>query len=165
MAIVVLVLWLATATAGLTLLRSGGTARRAAAPAAQTAAPVRIGAAPLTADGRPPPIPRARVATPAGDHTLLEFSHPALAVTGVACWTMFTLVHYPPMAWIAFGTLLATAALGLSWLARSRRAGRADRSPGRADWSFPSRLVWLHGLAAALSLVLTTLTAILASRA
>jgi Flp pilus assembly protein TadB len=166
LAIVVLLLWIATASAGLTLLRAGGAARRARAAAAAAArapaqAPVRIGAAPLTAQGKPPPIEHPRVATPAGDHTLLEFSHPALATVGVACWIMFTYVHYAPMAWIAFGTLVATLLIGLGWLTASRRAARHEENPA---WSFPPRLVWLHGSIAAGTLVLTGLTAVLASR-
>jgi hypothetical protein len=167
LALVVLLLWFVTAAAGLTLLRAGGAARRAAVPPGPTAAPgpttappVRIGAAPLTAAGLPPPIPRAR--TSAADSTLLEFSHPALAITGIACWMMFTFVHYRPLAWTAFAILAVTLIIGLGWLTSNRRSAR--REPG-AGWSFPSRLAWIHGLVAGSSLVLTVLTAILASRA
>jgi hypothetical protein len=162
LAIVVLLLWFATAAAGLTLLRAGGAARRAAAPRAPAEAPVRIGAVPLTADGKPPPTPHTRVATPAGDHPLLEFSHPALAITGIACWMMFTLVHYRPLAWIAFVILVVTMLMGATWLAHSRRSARRQVS---SAWSFPPRLIWLHGLAAVCSIGLTVLTAITASRA
>lgn len=163
MAIVVLLLWLATAAAGLTLLRAGGAARLAqAAPDSLAGAPVRIGAAPLTAEGKPPPIPHARVRTPDGDHTLLEFSHPALAITGIACWMMFTFVHYRPLAWIAFVILVVTLLIGLGWLTYNRHSARRQPS---AAWSFPPRLIWLHGLVAACSITLTVLTAVTASRA
>lgn len=163
MAIVVLLLWFATAAAGLTMLGAGSAARRAAAvPDAPAAAPVRIGAAPLTAEGKAPPIVHERVRTPDADHTLLEFSHIALAITGIACWMMFTFIHYRPLAWIAFVILVVTLLLGLSWLTTSRHAARQGRSPG---WSFPPRLIWLHGLVAASSLTLTVLTAVTASRA
>jgi hypothetical protein len=163
-AIVVLVLWLAAAVAGVTLLRAGGAARRLAArdqahAGARVPAPVRIGAVPLTADGKPPPGPHVRVARPAGEHPLLEFCHPALAVTGIACWFMFVLVHYRPFAWIAFGILVLTMLVGLSWLAAGRRAGQ---QPGAA-WTFPPRLVALHGLVVTLAIALTVLTAISAS--
>lgn len=166
LAIVVLVLWLGTAAAGLTLLRAGGAARRAEAPRAVPAdslagALVRTGAVPLTAEGKPPPGPHVRVSTPPGEHPLLEFSHPALAVTGIACWMMFTFVHYRPLAWIAFAILVATLLVGLGWLSRTRRSGRRQ---GAQAWSFPSRLIWLHGLVAACSIVLTVLTAVTASR-
>jgi hypothetical protein len=164
-AIVVLVIWVAAAVAGMTLLRAGGAARRRAARAEPAAVaievPVRIGAVPLTADGRPPPGPHVRVATPPGEHPLLEFCHPALAVTGIACWLMFVLVHYRPFAWIAFAILVVTMAVGLSWLAVNRRA--ASRS-ARPAWQFPQRLVALHGVAVTLAIALTVLTAITASR-
>ena len=169
MAVVVLVLWLATAVAGLTLLRAGSAARRATgSPAVQTVpagslaeAQVRSAAVPLTADGKPPPGPHVRVITPPGEHPLLEFSHPALAVTGIACWMMFTFVHYRPLAWIAFAILVATLLLGLGWLSQTRRPGQPQ---GSQAWSFPTRLIWVHGLVAACSIVLTILTAVTASR-
>ncbi|MGB6453836.1 MAG: hypothetical protein WBH47_05010 [Streptosporangiaceae bacterium] len=164
MAIAALVLWLATAAAGVTLLRAGSTARREAAdPAkASTGALVRVGAVPLTADGKPPPGPHIRVATPPGEHPLLEFSHPALAVTGAACWLMYTFVHYLPFAWISFSILVVTVLVGLGWFARNRQAAR--RHAVRA-WTFPPRLIALHGAAAALSITLTIVTALVASHA
>jgi hypothetical protein len=143
----------------------------------------RIGAVPLTADGKPPPGPHVRVRSPAGEHPLLEFCHPALAATGIACWLMFVLVHYRPFAWIAFAILLVTMAVGLAWLAATRRAGKArvanhgdarhgDARHGGAikgaygaglSWTFPPRLIALHGLAVTLAIALTVLTAISAS--
>jgi hypothetical protein len=111
----------------------------------------------LTAEGKPPPGPHVKVATPAGEHPFLEFCHPALAVTGIACWLMFVLVHYRPFAWIAVAILVVTITVGLSWLA----AGRRGSSHGAgATWKFPPRLVALHGLAVALAITLTVLTAI-----
>ena len=163
MAIVVLFLWFATAAAGLTLLGAGSAARRAAAaPEAPAAAPARIGAAPLTAEGKAPPILHERVRTPEGDHTLLEFSHMALAITGIACWMMFTFIHYRPLAWIAFAILVGTLLIGLGWLTTNRHSARRGQSTG---WSFPPRLIWLHGLVATCSITLTVLTAVTASRA
>jgi hypothetical protein len=163
LAIAALVLWLATAAAGVTLLRSGTARRRASA--AQLPAPaeplVRIGAVPLRPDGRPPRGPHARVATPPGEHPLLEFSHPALATTGVACWLMFTLVHYRPFAWISFAVLVATLLVGLGWYARNRQSAVGAE---HASWTFPPRLIALHGTAAALSITLTVVTALVASR-
>jgi hypothetical protein len=163
LAIVVLVLWLCTGAAGITLLRAGSARRRAAT--ARDAAPeealVRIGAVPLTPEGKPPPGPHVRVRTPPGEHPLLEFSHPALATTGVACWLMFTFVHYRPFAWISFGILVATLTAGLSWFARNRQAAIREE---RAAWTFPPRLIALHGGAAVLSITLTVVTALVASR-
>jgi len=170
LAIVVLVLWLATAVAGITLLRAGGAARRAtqsAAPAmqavpAQALAGTRMSAVPMTPEGGPPPSPHVRVATPDGEHPLLEFSHPALAVTGIACWMMFTFVHYQPLAWISFSVLVVTLLLGLAWVARNLQAVGRGAS---AAWPFPPRLALLHGAIGASSLLLSVLTAIVASHA
>jgi hypothetical protein len=197
LAIFVLVLWLATAAAGIALLRAGGAARRdrlaASAPAAVAAdgaanrsdvagnvpasavatvaaagtvptagtVAARLAARPLAPDGKPPSGPHIRVPTPDGEHPLLEFSHPALAVTGIACWMMFAFVHYRPLAWIAVAILLATLLLGLGWFIRNRQAARRRAA---AAWSFPSRLVWLHGAVAGSSLVLAVLAALVAAR-
>jgi hypothetical protein len=169
LAIVALVLWVITAAAGVSLLSTGGAARRLAAEAvraqAETArtasAPVRMGAIPLTAEGKPPPVPKVRVATPPGEHPLLEFSHPALAVTGLACWFMFVFVHYHPFAWISFGILAATILLGLTWLVRNAQAARHHAA---SAWNFPPQLVALHGAGAAIAISLTVLTALSAIR-
>ncbi|HXW44981.1 MAG TPA: hypothetical protein VEL03_09350 [Streptosporangiaceae bacterium] len=166
MAIVVLFLWAATAAAGITLLRAGGAARRLAAQAAAAKvglpapAVVRIGAIPLTEDGKPPPGPHVRIVTPQGEHPLLEFSHPTLAVTGMAFWLMFTFVHYRPFAWIALGCVLVTICIGLGWLATTHRRGR--RHAGA--WRFPVRLIALHGLSASLTVILAVVATLVASR-
>ncbi len=175
MAIVVLVLWFATAGAGLTLLRAGGAARRLAAesalgpkvPAIQPsltahpagAASATVGAIPLTAEGKPPPVPHARVATPPGEHPLLEFAHPALAITGLAFWAMFTFVHSRPMAWTAVGIAVVTIALGLAWQARNSLDRRRKVS---AAWPFSGRLLTLHVTAATSSFVLAIVSALVA---
>jgi hypothetical protein len=200
LAIVTLILWVITASAGIALLSTGGAAKRAAAnaqpptempeaaeapastlqaaaaspvtgtqqaaaaaPADPPAKPVpaRLAALPRTADGKPPPVPRVRVTTPPGEHPLLEFCHPALALTGLACWLMFVFVHYRPLAWISFGILLVTIGLGVSWLSWNVRDARRHAI---AAWRFPPRLVATHGLAAAISITLTVLTALIASR-
>jgi hypothetical protein len=163
LAIAALVLWLCTAAAGVTLLRAGTARRRESA--SQRSAPaaeplVRVGAVPLTPEGKPPPGPHARVSTPPGEHPLLEFSHPALATVGVACWLMFTFVHYRPFAWISVAVLVATLLVGIGWYARNRHAALAQE---RDRWTFPPRLIALHGAAAALSITLTIVTALVAS--
>jgi hypothetical protein len=71
-------------------------------------------------------------------------------------------VHYRPMAWIAFVILVVTLLIGLGWLASSHRAARRQE---KGAWSFPPRLIWLHGAVAACSIALTILTAVTASRA
>jgi Flp pilus assembly protein TadB len=161
LALVVLALWVVTAAAGVALLSSGNAARRRTAPSVQLAStPARSGAVPLTADGRPPPVPRTRVAAPAGEHPLLEFSHPALALSGLAFWFVFVLIHYRPLAWISLGILVVTLSAGLSWLAANARAARRQQKAARP---FPPRLIALHGLAAAVAFTLTVLTALSAS--
>ena len=191
MAIVVLILWFATAGAGLTLLRAGGSARRrqdgratpvpgplAAAvasvpgveprPAVDTGLPASplagssqaVSAVPMTADGKPPPGPHVRIATPAGEHPLLEFSHPTLAIAGIACWMMFTFVHYRPMAWVAVAILSATALAGLAWLLRNWQDGRRQAA---GAWPFPGKLIALHGAVAGSSLLLSVLAAVTAA--
>jgi hypothetical protein len=117
----------------------------------------RIGAVPLQPNGKPPRGPHAQVTAPDGEHPLLEFSHPTLAITGVACWLMFTLVHYRPLAWIAFGILLVTLGIGVGWMTLNRRAATRHVI---GHWDFPPRLIALHGLAAGLSITLTVLTAL-----
>ena len=86
----------------------------------------RLAAVPLTAEGKPPPGPKVKVAAPPGEHPLLEFSHPGLAVTGLACWFMYVFVRYTPFAWISFGILMAAIAIGITWLVHNlRRPGVA----------------------------------------
>jgi len=188
LAIAALILWVLTASAGVSLLSSGRAARGAAAGPAQPAdaaggpdhpadaaagpaqvddaaagpartagAPARFAAIPLTEDGRPPPVPHAKVAAPPGEHPLLQFSHPALALIGFGFWLAFVLVHYRPLAWISFGILVVTLSAGLSWLAGNALAARRRQGAARA---FPPRLIVLHGLAAAATLALTVLTAL-----
>jgi hypothetical protein len=180
LAIAALILWVLTASAGVSLLNSGRAARGAAAgpaqpadaaggPAQTAAAPAgaarpaataaRFAAIPLTADGRPPPVPHAKVAAPSGEHPLLQFSHPALALIGFGFWLAFVLIHYRPLAWISFGILVVTLSAGLSWLGGNALAARRRQGATRA---FPPRLIVLHGLAAAATLALTVLTALTA---
>lgn len=117
----------------------------------------RIGAIPLREDGRPPLGPHAHVATPSGEHPMLEFSHPTLAISGLACWLMFTFLHYLPLGWISFGFMATTLCIGLTWATLNHRA--AERQ-AREAWKFPPRLMALHGLSAGLSITLTVLMAL-----
>jgi predicted alpha/beta-fold hydrolase len=163
LAITVLVLWVMTAAAGVALLSTGNAARRLAAGPVRTASgPARSAAVPLTDDGKPPPVPRTRVTVPPGEHPLLEFSHPALALAGLAFWFVFVLIHYRPLAWISFGILVVTLGAGLGWLAANALATRRRQDAARA---FPPRLIVLHGLAGSVAIALTVLTALSASHA
>src|SRR6516164_3719150 len=184
MAIVVLVLWLFTAGAGLYLLlsRSLGRARPSSPPAPSpqpasvtqravpaTAAPVAP-AAQATPSRRaarraarerwdPPSLVAARQAPilPSA-RSLVEFAHPAGGLIGLGFWLGFTLIHNRILGWIAFGLVAATACVGLGWFtANARAARRAD--PDRPAPSFAGRLVALHGTGAALTVALAALTA------
>jgi Flp pilus assembly protein TadB len=144
-----------------TVAGSAALVAHAIATAPQVPTVRRSRAVPLTPEGKPPPVPRVHVATPAGEHPLLEFSHPALAVAGLACWFMFTFVHYLPMAWISFGILIVAMILGVTWLIRNRQAAREHAS---SAWGFPPRLILAHGLGAGIGIALAVLTALTASR-
>jgi hypothetical protein len=94
-----------------------------------------------------------------GAQSLVEFAHPAGGIIGLAFWLGFTLVHNQALGWVAFGLVAATACVGLGWFtANARAARRAD--PSRPAPSFAGRVVALHGSAAALTLALAALTAL-----
>jgi UPF0716 family protein affecting phage T7 exclusion len=109
----------------------------------------------------PPPIPRVKVHATPGEHPLLEFSHPLLGLIGLGVWFIFLGTHHAPLAWVAFGILVAAIAAGLSWLARNALAARRGERPARAG--FPPRLVLVHGLAASATFVVAVLAALTAS--
>jgi hypothetical protein len=169
-AIAALVVWLLTAAAGMTLLIRGSMARRDAAAAATRSAPARPVPAPVPGPvpgagwgpaGEMPDIPGVKVHARPGEHPLLEFCHPALALVGLGLWFIYVGTHHRPLAWVAFGVLVLTIAAGLSWLIRSARAARAAGGPRRG---LPPRLVLLHGLLATATFALVVLTALVASR-
>lgn len=160
MAVAVLVLWILTAAAGLTLLITGKAGRRTAPDTPAPGVPVYTGGVQRTDDGQPPPIPRVKVHSAPGEHPLLEFSHPAIGIVGIGFWFIFVGTHDRALAWVAFGILVATIVAGLSWLA-STTAARRRTAAARA--AFPPRLIAVHGAAAAVTLALTVLTAVSAS--
>ena len=111
----------------------------------------------LTAAKNAPVVP--------GLRSLLEFAHPAFAIVGLGFWLAFTLVHNRALGWIAFGLVTATVCLGLTWFTANARAARREDSPGSEPApSFGTRLVILHGSAAAVTFVLAALTALILSR-
>ena len=102
-----------------------------------------------------------------GLRSLLEFAHPASAIIGLGFWLGYTFVHYRPLGWIAFGLVTATVCLGLSWFAANTRAARRQRQDERQPRkgpSFSTRLIALHGGAAAVTFALAALTALVLSR-
>jgi hypothetical protein len=89
----------------------------------------------------------------------VEFAHPTGGIIGLAFWLGFTLVHNRALGWIGFGLAAATACVGLGWFTANTRAGRrAD--PSRPAPSFVGRLAALHGSAAALTVALAALAAL-----
>jgi len=117
----------------------------------------------LTAAKNAPVVP--------GLRSLLEFAHPASAIIGLGSWLGFTFVHYRALGWIAFGLVTVTVGLGLTWFAANTRAATRQDAARRQDAatrqdtdgsgpSFSTRLVVLHGAAAAVTFALAALTAL-----
>jgi hypothetical protein len=194
MAIVVLVLWLFTAGAGFYLLVTSnlrGARPAAALPVAQPAPNAEPATASVAAPAaqapaaqaqpaakRPSRAARDRFAPPSlvaarnapvlpELRSLLEFAHPACAIIGLGFWLGYTFVHYRALGWIAFGLVTVTVCLGLSWFAANTRAARRTLSSEHRDVpvpSFSTRLIALHGGAAAVTFVLAALTALVLGR-
>jgi hypothetical protein len=146
-----------------------------AAPAAQTPA-AQTPATPAPASKREmrraardrfdPPSLTAAKSAPAvpGLRSLLEFAHPAFAIVGLGFWLAFTMVHDRALGWIAFGLVTTTVGLGLIWYTANTRAARREEPPGSEPApAFRTRLVLLHGSAAAVTFALAALTALVLS--
>jgi hypothetical protein len=113
-----------------------------------------------------PPSLTAAKSAPAvpGLRSLLEFAHPAFAIVGLGFWLGFTMVHDRALGWIAFGLVTATVCLGLTWYTANTRAVRREEPPGSEPApAFRTRLVLLHGSAAAVTFALVALTALVLS--
>jgi hypothetical protein len=192
MAVIVLLLWAVTAAAGLRLLFTSGLGRRPApAPAEEPASAMASAAAPAasvnaaasasaaSADAEPAPAAKpmsARAARQArydpptlvrnknepipGLGPLLEFAHPMFAIIGLAFWLGYSLVHNRALAWIAFGLAVATICAGIAWFTSNARA--AKRQHDTPAPTFSTRLLAIHGAAAALTFTLAALTALTA---
>jgi hypothetical protein len=138
----------ASATAATAARTVGGPPSRRAA---RQAARQRWDPPSLVAARQAPVLPGAR--------SLVEFAHPTGGIIGLAFWLGFTLVHNRALGWIGFGLAAATACVGLGWFAANTRAARrAD--PSRPAPSFVGRLAALHGSAAALTVALAALAAL-----
>jgi hypothetical protein len=105
----------------------------------------------LTAAKKAPMLPGAR--------SLMEFAHPACALIGLACWLGFTMIHNRALGWIAFALIAVTACLGLAWFTANVRAARRGDGDRPAPY-FVGRLMVLHGSAAAVTITLAALTAL-----
>jgi hypothetical protein len=98
-----------------------------------------------------PELMRSRSQSVGGLRDLVEFTHPAFAITGLAFWLGYTLVHNRALAWIAFGLAAAAACIGLAWFVSNRK-----------NAIFSPRLIAIHGSGAAVTFVLAALTALTA---
>ena len=88
-------------------------------------------------------------------------------IVGLGFWLGYTFVHYRPMGWIAFGLVTVTVCLGLSWFAANACAARRQLPTTAKDDprpSFSTRLIVLHGGAAAVTFTLAALTALVLGR-
>lgn len=177
MAIAALLLWMCTAAVGSYLLASGIRARRAGQPDAPE--PVSVPAAPAAKPARakdrfdPPSLTRAKSEPLPGLRALAEFTHPALAVIGLGFWLGYVLSRDRAFAAIGFGVLLGAICAGLTWFAGNTRAARRAKDeatgeagapggsgPPRPDTlSFPPRLLILHAVGAAATLLIVVLIA------
>jgi hypothetical protein len=164
----------------------GGTTPGGKAPAPEPAPePAAVPAAPVRAKDRfdPPSLARAKSEPLPGLRALAEFAHPALAIIGLGMWLAYVFSRDRLFAAIGLGVLLGAICAGLSWALANARAARRPaasapnaagpdpatsatpaRPPGAAArppgaLTFPPRLLILHGLGAALTLLLTALIA------
>ena len=95
-------------------------------------------------------------------------THFGLAATGLVLWIIYVASSSSALAWIAFVILLVVAVIGFTmlaiWIGQRRRgtAAAASSAPRGlpAEQTFPDAVVGLHGVLAAVTLVLVLITAI-----
>jgi hypothetical protein len=142
---------------------TGANASATAAPAVRTAdgSPSRRATRRAARERWDPPSLVAARQAPVlpGARSLVEFAHPTGGIIGLAFWLGFTLVHNRALGWIGFGLAAATACVGLGWFTANTRAARRA-NPARPAPSFVGRLAALHGSAAALTVALAALAAL-----
>ena len=189
MAVAALLLWLCTAAVGGYLLatsaHSGNTepepGESVPVPAEQptgagtgpaTAFPARGPERPARAKDRfdPPSLQRAKSEPLPGWKALAEFAHPALAMIGVGFWLGYVVSRDRVFAVIGLGVLLGAICAGLSWFIVNTRAARraaaaeagspGAATPGSAPLSASPRLLTVHAVGAALTLLFAVLIAV-----
>ena len=166
MAIAALVLWMLTVAVGSYLL---ATAVRPGSAAPATGEPVPVPSARDRDRFDPPSLQRAKSEPLPGLRELAEFAHPALAVIGLAFWIGYVISRDRLFAAIGLGILLGAICAGLSWFAANTRAARRAAAagtagetagdPGARPLSVPPRLLALHAVGAALTLLFAILIA------
>jgi len=178
-AIAALVLWMCTAGVGTYLLatatRSGNAKPAPSEPVSVAARPQPADAAaptptPPTAPARvrdpfaPPSLQRDRSESPPLMRGLVEFAHPALAMIGLGFWFGYVLSRDRLFLAIGLGILLGAIGAGVSWFTVNTRAVKraAAGQPGVEDprfapQSFRPRVLALHAIGAALTLLIAAL--------
>jgi hypothetical protein len=180
-AIAALVLWVCTAGVGTYMLATAtrfgaGSASGSGAdePAPAPAEPVPVPAVPGTpapAKVRdpfaPPSLQRERSESLPLMRSLIEFTHPALAMIGLGFWFGYVVSRDRTFLAIGLGIMLGAIAAGLSWFTANHRAvkrasaaeaaGQPAGDPRFAPQSFPPRVLILHGVGAALTLLIAAL--------
>ena len=173
MAVAALALWLCTAAIGGYLLATSahsgnaGPAHPEGGQAEPDADPVR----PRRDRDRfdPPSLQRAKSEPLPGMRALAEFAHPALALIGLGFWLGYVVSRDRLFAVIGLGILLGAICAGLSWFTANVRAARrampADTDtgavpPGSAPLSVSARVLTLHAVGAALTLLFAVLIAV-----
>jgi hypothetical protein len=118
--------------------------------------------APIPQTNTPAPIPQTKASPPPGDHPVLEFCHPALGVTGLACWFAFVATHDRTFAKAAIVFLVLTLVFGLGWAGANALAARRHAGDGTMP-VVPAHRIVVHGLAAATTCVLAIIAILVTS--
>jgi hypothetical protein len=182
MAVAALLLWLCTAAVGSYLLTTAAHASGDTEPEPAESVPVTTAAAgpapaavppakPPRARDRfdPPSLQRAKSEPVPGLKELAEFAHPALAMIGFGFWFGYVVTRDRLFAEIGLGILLGAICAGLSWFIVNTRAARrvasagtdlSTAAPGTAPLTVSSRVLTLHAIGAALTLLLAVLIAV-----
>ncbi|MGD0553956.1 MAG: hypothetical protein ABSA93_03140 [Streptosporangiaceae bacterium] len=137
---------------------SASASAKAAAPSAATAAARALAVAGTPADAQarprkrgkedpfaPPSLVRSQTEQIPWMRTLLEFSHPALAIIGVGMWIGFAFIHQIILGFVAGGVLLVAAIAGVTWYLSGRRGNAL---------AVNRRTLAVHATGAVLALVL-----------
>ena len=181
MAIAALVVWICTVAAGTYLL---ATATRYGNSESAPSEPVSVSARqPSTSPaGAPAPATPTRVKDPFAPpslqrerseslplmRALVEFAHPALGMIGLGFWFGYVVSRDRLFLAISLGILLGAIGAGLSWFTVNTRAvnraaaAEAAGQPGIEDprfapQTFSPRVLVLHGVGAALTLLIAAL--------
>jgi hypothetical protein len=155
-AIVVLALWTITVAVGVYLLISSSRRDSMYGEQVPEEEPAAVGApAKRRADLYDPPSLRVNKSEPIpGGRAAAEFLHPALAITGFAFWLLYALIHARIFEIIGLGILAGAIIAGLAWAAVNSRASKRGADDALI---FPPRVLILHVVGAALTLILGAL--------